>query len=81
MLETKSQKGGSSKIEIKRNSQGKKIEGEISSARPVILGGNSGTGLAEIYKNLKKSIGKTVLNNLEIYIINTLVINKNQIHK
>ena len=68
-FETKSQTGGISKIEIKRNSQGNKIEVEISSARPGILVGNSGTGLADIYKNLKKSIGKNrsiVINIVEI---------------
>jgi small subunit ribosomal protein S3 len=54
-FETKSQAGGISKVEIKRNSQGNKIEVEISSARPGILVGSGGTGLTDIYKKIKKS--------------------------
>ena len=53
-LETKSTEAGISRIEIKRNGIGNKIEVEIYSARPGILVGNSGNGLSEIYKKLRK---------------------------
>jgi len=57
-LETKSTEAGISRIEIKRNSIGNKIEVEIYSARPGILVGNSGNGLSEIYKKLRKIISQ-----------------------
>ena len=55
-FDTKSQAGDISKIEIRRNSQGNKIEVEINSARPGILVGHGGVGLTDIYAKLKKII-------------------------
>ena len=47
---------GISKIEIKRNSNGNKINVTIYSARPGILVGNSGNELTNIYNQLQKRI-------------------------
>ena len=47
---------GFSKIEIKRNSNGNKINVTIYSARPGILVGNSGNELTNIYNQLQKRI-------------------------
>ena len=57
-INTKATQAGISRIEIKRNSSGSKIEVEIYSARPGVLVGLSGSGLSEIYKNLRKLFHK-----------------------
>jgi small subunit ribosomal protein S3 len=63
-LEKKSKDAGISKIEIKRNSNGNKIEISIHTARPGVFVGNSGLELVNVYKNLKK----IVANNRNIII-------------
>jgi small subunit ribosomal protein S3 len=74
-LETKSTEAGISRIEIKRNGIGNKIEVEIYSARPGILVGNSGNGLSEIYKKLRKIISQekfSVKNAKKTIIVNII---------
>ncbi len=74
-LETKSTEAGISRIEIKRNGIGNKIEVEIYSARPGILVGNSGNGLSEIYKKLRKIISQekfSVKNTNKTIIVNII---------
>ena len=74
-LETKSTEAGISRIEIKRNGIGNKIEVEIYSARPGILVGNSGNGLSEIYKKLRKIISQekfSVKNAKKTIIVKTI---------
>jgi small subunit ribosomal protein S3 len=66
-FETKSSAGGISKIEIRRNSQGNKIEVEVHSARPGILVGSAGTGLTDTYTKLKKVI--SLKRNITINIV------------
>ena len=76
-LETKSTEAGISRIEIKRNGIGNKIEVEIYSARPGILVGNSGNGLSEIYKKLRKIISQekfSVKNTNKTIIVNIIEI-------
>jgi small subunit ribosomal protein S3 len=57
-LITKNKQTGISKIEIRRNGKGDKIEIEIHTARPGLLVGKSGQTLAETYKNLQRIIAK-----------------------
>lgn len=74
-LETKSTEAGISRIEIKRNGIGNKIEVEIYSARPGILVGKSGNGLSEIYKKLRKIISQekfSVKNTNKTIIVNII---------
>jgi small subunit ribosomal protein S3 len=55
-LDQRTRDAGISKIEIKRNSNGNKINVTIYSARPGILVGNSGNELTNIYNQLQKRI-------------------------
>jgi small subunit ribosomal protein S3 len=55
-FEPKSKEAGISRIEVKRNSNGDKIEVEIYSARPGVLVGKSGNELNKTYKELRKII-------------------------
>jgi small subunit ribosomal protein S3 len=74
-LETKSTEAGISRVEIKRNGIGNKIEVEIYSARPGILVGTSGNGLSEIYKKLRKIISQekfSVKNTKKTIIVNII---------
>jgi small subunit ribosomal protein S3 len=74
-LETKSTEAGISRIEIKRNGLGNKIEVEIYSARPGILVGNSGSSLSEIYKNLRKIISQEKFSIKNTSLKKTIVVN------
>jgi len=60
-FEKKSRHAGISKIEIKRNSNVNKIEIIISSGRPGLLVGQSGSELTKIYQSLQKLISKRTI--------------------
>ncbi len=63
-------KAGIAKIEIKRNTNGDKIEINIHTARPGVLVGKSGVTLQDIYSNLQKIIkDKPFTNKLDKTII------------
>ena len=74
-LEKRSVEAGISRIEIKRNGIGNKIEVEIYSARPGILVGNSGNSLSEIYKNLRKIISQEKFSIKNTSLKKTIVLN------
>lgn len=66
LIEPKTKEAAISKIEIKRNGNGNKIEVNIHSGRPGLLVGSSGTELTKIYQGLKKQIdsNRTILINV-----------------
>ena len=74
-LNTKAKQAGISRIEIKRNSSGSKIEVEIFSARPGVLVGLSGTGLSDVYKNLRKIILQEKFNLKNPNLKKTVIVN------
>ena len=74
-INTKAKQAGISRVEIKRNSSGSKIEVEIFSARPGVLVGLSGTGLSEIYKNLRKIISQEKFNLKNPNLKKTVIVN------
>lgn len=68
-IQKNNKKTGISKIEIKRNGKGDKIEVDIHTARPGLLVGQSGITLAKTYKNLQKIISKNNFKNQNKVII------------
>ena len=66
LIEPKTKEAAISKIEIKRNGNGNKIEVNIYSGRPGLLVGSSGTELTKIYQSLIKKIdsNRTILINV-----------------
>lgn len=68
-LQEKNKQTGISKIEIRRNGKGDKVEVEIHTARPGLLVGQSGTTLSETYKNLQKIIATNNKTNIEKTVI------------
>ena len=74
-LNTKAKQAGISRIEIKRNSSGNKIEVEIYSAKPGVLVGISGSGLSDIYKKLRKIILQEKFNLKNPNLKKTVIVN------
>jgi|TARA_B110000503_G_scaffold127304_1_gene196856 small subunit ribosomal protein S3 len=66
LIEPKTKEAAISKVEIKRNGNGNKIEVNIYSGRPGLLVGSSGTELTKIYQGLTKKIdsNRTILINV-----------------
>ena len=74
-IEKREKEAAISKIEIKRNSKGNKIEVEIHSGRPGILVGHKGTELTKIYKNLRDITSRDEFGRKDSSLEKTIIVN------
>jgi|TARA_E500000178_G_C16954241_1_gene722847 small subunit ribosomal protein S3 len=74
-IEKREKEAAISKVEIKRNSKGNKIEVEIHSGRPGILVGHKGTELTKIYKNLRDITSRDEFGRKDSSLEKTIIVN------